>query len=166
MDKNKRQDMQDIMQDIKSFKSMLPNSVKMLPILDSDQSIADQAVPPLIKEWAIYGLGESLLEELSENDRKEANTLASNRHPSQILEHTSHLVFPSGTSVRKLSGKAALECSLDIINLSKDKIKSFILTFEPTSIERKFDPADQNGGENFEVINILNPERKMFAVCI
>ena len=34
-DKNKRQDMQEIMDDIKSFKSMLPNSVKTIPMPDS-----------------------------------------------------------------------------------------------------------------------------------
>lgn len=37
-----------MMEDIKSFKSMLPNSVKTIPIMNSDQSIEDQTAPPLL----------------------------------------------------------------------------------------------------------------------
>lgn len=72
--------------------------------------------------------------QLSENAKCQGSTVASNQMPSQILEHSAKLTFPSGTSIKKLSGKAALDYSLEIINLSKEKLKSFILTFEPTSI--------------------------------
>ncbi len=72
--------------------------------------------------------------DLSENAKSHGSTLASNANPSQILEHSAKLVFPSGTSIRRLTGRAALDCSLEIINLSKEKLKSFILTFEPASI--------------------------------
>lgn len=47
--RNKRQEFLEIMEDIKSFKSMLPNSVKEISIIDSDQSIHGQSAPPLLK---------------------------------------------------------------------------------------------------------------------
>ncbi len=50
------QGIQEIIQDIKSFKSMLPNSVKEISFMDSDQSIGIHTTPPLLNEWAIYGL--------------------------------------------------------------------------------------------------------------
>lgn len=37
--KSKQQDIFEIMEDIKSFKSMLPNSVKDIPMMDSEHSI-------------------------------------------------------------------------------------------------------------------------------
>jgi hypothetical protein len=44
------------MEEIKSFKTLLPNSVKIIPQIESSQSIEEHAPPPLIHEWAIYGL--------------------------------------------------------------------------------------------------------------
>lgn len=37
------------MEDIKSFKSILPNSVKIIPNMTTDQSIDRHGVPPLIQ---------------------------------------------------------------------------------------------------------------------
>jgi hypothetical protein len=75
------------------------------------------------------------------------------------LEHTSKLVFPSGTSIDHFSGREAFEKSMDIINISKEKLKSFILTFEPTSFEKKILRSSSETGQREQevVINILNP---------
>lgn len=48
LSKNKQHDIHEMMEDIKSFKSMLPNSVKTIPIMNSDQSIEDRTAPPLL----------------------------------------------------------------------------------------------------------------------
>lgn len=61
----RHQDIQEIIQDIKSFKSMLPNSVKEISFMDSDQSIGAHTTPPLLNEWAIYGLNEPHMLDLS-----------------------------------------------------------------------------------------------------
>jgi hypothetical protein len=54
--KNKLQGIQEILEDIKSFKCMLPNSIKEIPVVDSDASIENISTPTLLKEWAIYGI--------------------------------------------------------------------------------------------------------------
>lgn len=93
------------MEDIKSFKSILPYSVKMIPPGGTDRSIDSQTAPPLIQEWAIYGLNELDFTLENKNSKLQPSILASNPQPSQILEHTARLVFPSGTSTRSLEGK-------------------------------------------------------------
>ena len=46
---SRRQDMQEILEDIKSFKSLLPNSVKTIALPDSDNSTEHASPPTLIK---------------------------------------------------------------------------------------------------------------------
>lgn len=46
---HKSKDVQEMMEDIKSFKSVLPNSVKIIPGLLSDRSIDGNTAPPLIQ---------------------------------------------------------------------------------------------------------------------
>lgn len=64
---------------------MLPNSVKDIPVIDSDQSIGDHTTPPLLNEWAIYGLTEGHMLDLPLNTKANGLTLGSNLNPSQIL---------------------------------------------------------------------------------
>jgi len=45
------------------------------------------------------------MEEKSIGDKLEGSTIFSNEYPSQVLEHTSKLVFPSGTTIEHYSGK-------------------------------------------------------------
>lgn len=52
-------------------------------------------------------------------EKYEGSTLYANEKVSQILEHSSKLVFPSGTHVQYYSGKEAFDKSMDIINISK-----------------------------------------------
>lgn len=98
----------------------------------------------------------------------EGNTISSNCNPSQILEHTAKLVFPSGTHSKIITGKEARDYSLDIINLSKEKLKTFVLSFEPTFAHKK-EPYDSEGGnesKELEILNALNPERRVYAICV
>ena len=73
------------MEDIRSFKSVLPNSVKFIPEIGSNQSIDDHAPPPLIHEWAIYGLQDQQAISMKEMTNVHASVLASNANPSQIV---------------------------------------------------------------------------------
>jgi len=54
--RNKQQDIYNIMEEIKSFKGMLPNSVREIEIANSNHSIEEQNIFSLIKEFAIYGI--------------------------------------------------------------------------------------------------------------
>lgn len=82
------------------------------------------------------------------------------------MQHTARLVFPSGTSAKRLSGREAHDYSLEIINLSKDKLKTFVLAFEPTSFERSSIVPKSEPPPELEIISLLNPERRVFAICM
>jgi hypothetical protein len=59
--RNKQQDIYNIIEEIKSFKGMLPNSVKEIEINrsgTSNHSIDEKNIYSLFKEFAIYGLHE------------------------------------------------------------------------------------------------------------
>jgi len=71
----------------------------------------------LIKEFSIYGIHENDLKTMKLNI--EGTTIVSSQNKSQILEHTSRLIFPSGIHVSYYSGKKAYEKSLEIISISK-----------------------------------------------
>lgn len=79
-----------------------------------------------------------------------------------MLEHASKLVFPSGTTVSFYSGREAEQKSLELINISKDRLRSFILTFEPTSYTKT--PADCPLSQ--QVLSLVNPEKRVYAVCM
>lgn len=64
---------------------MLPNSVKEIPVVDSERSIENVSTPSLLKEWAIYGIAEDELLKVDENKKYEGSTVISNSTPSQIL---------------------------------------------------------------------------------
>jgi SOS-response transcriptional repressor LexA len=54
--RNKQQDIYNIIEEIKSFKGMLPNSVREIEIANSNHSIDERNIFSLIKEFAIYGI--------------------------------------------------------------------------------------------------------------
>lgn len=56
MGRTRPQDMHEKLEEIKSFKSLLPYSIRDIPLPDSDRSLERDAPPPLLKEWAVYGI--------------------------------------------------------------------------------------------------------------
>lgn len=64
---------------------MLPNSIKEIPVVDSDASIENLSAPTLLKEWAIYGISEEDLLQINECEKYEGTTIISNSNLSQIL---------------------------------------------------------------------------------
>lgn len=64
---------------------MLPNSIKEIPVVDSDASIENVSTPTLLKEWAIYGISEEDLLQVNECEKYEGTAVISNSNPSQIL---------------------------------------------------------------------------------
>jgi len=64
---------------------LLPNSVKIIPQIESNQSIDENSPPPLIHEWAIYGLTEQQVHSMKEVSKVNGSLLASNKDPSQIV---------------------------------------------------------------------------------
>lgn len=62
--RNKHQDIFNIMEEIKSFKGMLPNSVKEIEIEReeaSHHSIEEHNLHSLIKEYAVYGVHDQVV---------------------------------------------------------------------------------------------------------
>lgn len=116
---------------------MLPNSVRQIEIDHSDHSIDKHSLSSLLKEFAVYGIPESIIKTSKIDEKHEGSTVRCGHNNSQILEHTSKLVFPSGLGMETYEGKEAFDKSMDIINISKEKLRSFVLTFEPTSFEKK-----------------------------
>jgi len=64
---------------------MLPNSIKEIPVVDSDASIENVSTTTLLKEWAIYGISEENLLQTDESEKYEGTTVISNANPSQIV---------------------------------------------------------------------------------
>lgn len=70
--KNKQQDIYNIIEEIKSFKGTLPNSVKEIEINHSNHSnhsIDEKNIYSLIKEFAIYGLQEDSIKNGIANEK-------------------------------------------------------------------------------------------------
>lgn len=73
--------------------------------VQSDNSIDQKNNYALIKEFAVYGVTEDDMRQAEVGHKFEGNTILANKNVSQILEHTSKLVFPSGTYVNYYTGK-------------------------------------------------------------
>ena len=102
--KQKPNHIQEMIDEVRSFKSMLPTSVKHINLNDSQNSIDDSVPPPLVKEWAVFGMSEEDIMERAGNQKDKGqrfagSTLSSNYKPSQFVEHSSKLVFPSGINL-------------------------------------------------------------------
>lgn len=119
----------------------------------------------LIENLSIFGLPEeSILNFAAESEQEghmEGQIVMSVRPATNSVEHAAKFVFPSGMAVKRITGGKIVQRVTELMTKSYTRQNSFLL-----SLKEEPGRLDHLSEDSRKLIELLNPSKKLFFVCI
>jgi hypothetical protein len=118
----------------------------------------------MIENATVFGIKESIICQ-SNIDTKmggefDGEILYSMKQKNDIEMQASKLVFPSGMTIKKYFSQKAKDKTIELMSYCYTNLKSFVLNFECP------DPDFDDHFHHNELLNHINPEHRLFCICI